>query len=234
VFFKAPPFIVTLGGMFFARGMAQVISLDSIPITNTFFGNFTRMGIHLGNGLLASTAIIFLIVVFNCGLHFAVYRVWQKCVCNRGEFVFVPFDGVTRITDTSFGICDKWLAFRLGRGGLYDVYLGGVQPGRNRNGNGRDFGSRYRWNTYYRRCRFYRRNSRRRFDYRYHTDFYHFPRYLEFPLDPDLCRISCICIYHPSAKPVKDFTETRNIGRLIINASSPFYARFLETERAFF
>lgn len=63
-FFKAPPFIVTLGGMFFARGMAQVISLDSLPITNTFFGSFTRSGIHIGNGLLASTSLIFLSVVF--------------------------------------------------------------------------------------------------------------------------------------------------------------------------
>lgn len=62
-YFKAPPFIVTLGGMFFARGMAQVISLDTIPITNSFFGAFTRIGLQIGDGLLALTSIIFLAVV---------------------------------------------------------------------------------------------------------------------------------------------------------------------------
>ncbi len=62
-FFSAPPFIVTLGGMFFARGMAQVISLDSIPINDEFFGSFTRIGLQLGDGLLAMTSLIFLAVV---------------------------------------------------------------------------------------------------------------------------------------------------------------------------
>jgi len=35
--FKVPPFIATLGGMFFARGLALIISTDSIPINDPGF-----------------------------------------------------------------------------------------------------------------------------------------------------------------------------------------------------
>ncbi|MCL2661963.1 MAG: sugar ABC transporter permease YjfF [Oscillospiraceae bacterium] len=35
--FKVPPFIATLGGMFFARGLALIISTDSIPISDEGF-----------------------------------------------------------------------------------------------------------------------------------------------------------------------------------------------------
>lgn len=36
-FFKVQPFIVTLMGLFFARGMAYIISLTSVTITDTFY-----------------------------------------------------------------------------------------------------------------------------------------------------------------------------------------------------
>ena len=36
-YFKVQPFIVTLAGMFFARGMCFVISLDAITISHPFY-----------------------------------------------------------------------------------------------------------------------------------------------------------------------------------------------------
>ena len=36
-FLEMPPFIVTLAGMFLARGMAYVLSIDSVPITHEFY-----------------------------------------------------------------------------------------------------------------------------------------------------------------------------------------------------
>ncbi len=36
-FFKVEPFIVTLMGLFFARGMAYIITLSALPITNPFY-----------------------------------------------------------------------------------------------------------------------------------------------------------------------------------------------------
>jgi len=36
-FLEMPPFIVTLAGMFLARGMAYVLSIDAVPITHDFY-----------------------------------------------------------------------------------------------------------------------------------------------------------------------------------------------------
>lgn len=69
--FKAPPFIVTLGGLFLARGIGQLISLQAIPIYNPFFTDFIGFGIPMPfGGTLTSLAIIFL-AVFAAGLWLA-------------------------------------------------------------------------------------------------------------------------------------------------------------------
>lgn len=63
-FLKLPPFLVTLVGMFLARGLSFLISLDSVPIRNELFLDISRMSIRFGKGLkLPSFAIIFILVV---------------------------------------------------------------------------------------------------------------------------------------------------------------------------
>lgn len=55
------PFIVTLAGMFFLRGMAFVISLESVPISHPFVDAFTDISIPLpGRGSLSSSALVML------------------------------------------------------------------------------------------------------------------------------------------------------------------------------
>ncbi len=63
-FFNAPPFIVTLAGMFFCRGMANVISLESIPINNPLFKGIMKFGIILPNNIKIPTTVIIYLVVF--------------------------------------------------------------------------------------------------------------------------------------------------------------------------
>lgn len=46
-YFKIQPFIVTLAGMFFARGMTAIISSDMISITNETFLSMANAKIHL-------------------------------------------------------------------------------------------------------------------------------------------------------------------------------------------
>lgn len=46
-YFKIQPFIVTLAGMFFARGMTAIISSDMISITNATFLSMANAKIHL-------------------------------------------------------------------------------------------------------------------------------------------------------------------------------------------
>lgn len=58
-----PPFIVTLAGMFLARGMAYVLSIDSVPITHDFYN--TLQGLYYlmpGKGRLTLIGGVMLLV----------------------------------------------------------------------------------------------------------------------------------------------------------------------------
>lgn len=63
-YFNAPPFIVTLAGMFFARGLGYVLSLSSIPINGEFYRTFSYIGIRFGVAKLTIPAMMFLVMVF--------------------------------------------------------------------------------------------------------------------------------------------------------------------------
>ena len=61
--FALPPFLVTLGGMFFARGCAYLLSMESLPITRHLEAINTRLAVPAGDGLeVPATAILFLLV----------------------------------------------------------------------------------------------------------------------------------------------------------------------------
>ena len=63
-FFELPPFLVTLVGMFLARGLAFIISLNSIPIKHPFVDTIIDFAIPLGfRAWLPIIAIIFIIIV---------------------------------------------------------------------------------------------------------------------------------------------------------------------------
>lgn len=62
--FRLQPFIVTLAGMFLARGLCYLISIDSISIGNQFFSDVSQMRIPLfGEASLSVGAVIALVVV---------------------------------------------------------------------------------------------------------------------------------------------------------------------------
>ena len=63
-YFKIQPFIVTLAGMFLARGLCYVISVDTITIDDSFYTAVAQTKIPLpGGNFLSISAIIALIVV---------------------------------------------------------------------------------------------------------------------------------------------------------------------------
>jgi galactofuranose transport system permease protein len=69
--YELPPFLVTLGGMFFARGMAFVVSQESVGITHAFYKGVLGFGVPLpGGASLPATALIFL-VLFAAGVFLA-------------------------------------------------------------------------------------------------------------------------------------------------------------------
>lgn len=63
-YYKMQPFIVTLAGMFFARGLASVISEESIPIEHEFYNQVSMFGFEiLGDAWIGSSTIICLVVL---------------------------------------------------------------------------------------------------------------------------------------------------------------------------
>jgi len=61
--FKLQPFIVTLAGMFLARGLCYLISIDSIAIDQPFFVALSQTQVHFFGGFLSAGAIIALVVL---------------------------------------------------------------------------------------------------------------------------------------------------------------------------
>ncbi|MFC4099073.1 galactofuranose ABC transporter, permease protein YjfF [Paenibacillus xanthanilyticus] len=63
-YFKIQPFIVTLAGMFLARGLCYIISIDTITITNGFFTKVAQTKIALpGDSFISINVVIALAVV---------------------------------------------------------------------------------------------------------------------------------------------------------------------------
>ena len=56
--FKLHPWIVTLGGMFLARGACYLISIQSIVITNETFQEISKFKIRLGDNFVSISVII--------------------------------------------------------------------------------------------------------------------------------------------------------------------------------
>ena len=83
-YFNAPPFIVTLAGMFFARGMSQIISLESIPITHPFFEKFVSFGIPLGDDVTFPAIAIIFLLVFAVGIYIAHFTKFGRNIYALG------------------------------------------------------------------------------------------------------------------------------------------------------
>lgn len=83
-YFKIPPFIVTLAGMFLARGMSFALTGESIPILHPFYNEV--YAIHLkfpNNGRFTSLGMIFLIVL-AVGIFLAHYTRFGRNVYAMG------------------------------------------------------------------------------------------------------------------------------------------------------
>ena len=66
--FDLQPFIITLAGMFFCRGMTAVISQDTIQITNPTWVAIASYRINLGVGFLSVGAVVALLAIVVAAL----------------------------------------------------------------------------------------------------------------------------------------------------------------------
>jgi len=82
--YELPPFLVTLGGMFFARGMAFVVNQESVEIAHPFYTAVQEFGVPVTEGVaLPATAVIFL-VLFVAGVFLAHYTRFGRNVYALG------------------------------------------------------------------------------------------------------------------------------------------------------
>ncbi len=82
--FKLQAFIVTLGGMFLARGLCYVISIDSISITEPSFTVLSEYRMALGEETFISAGALVAVVVLLIGIYIAHFTRFGRTVYAIG------------------------------------------------------------------------------------------------------------------------------------------------------
>jgi len=85
--YRLQPFVVTLAGMFLARGAATLLSVDSISIDHPFYTALSYVRIPLGFGSLSIGAVLALLVV--------VAGIWIAHATRFGRTVYAIGDSET-------------------------------------------------------------------------------------------------------------------------------------------
>lgn len=83
-YFKIQPFIVTLAGMFLARGLCYVISIDTITIDNAFYTAVAQTKITLPGGSFISISAIIALIVTAAAIFIAHYTRFGRNVYALG------------------------------------------------------------------------------------------------------------------------------------------------------
>jgi simple sugar transport system permease protein len=82
--YELPPFLVTLGGMFFARGMAFLINAESLGISHPLYEKVQEFGIPLTERVLFSATALIFLVVFLKGVFLAHFTRFGRNVYAVG------------------------------------------------------------------------------------------------------------------------------------------------------
>jgi simple sugar transport system permease protein len=82
--FRLQPFIVTLAGMFLARGLCYLISIDSISITNPFYTALSQLRVPLWEGAELSVSAIIAVAVVALAVFVAHYTQFGRTVYAIG------------------------------------------------------------------------------------------------------------------------------------------------------
>jgi ribose/xylose/arabinose/galactoside ABC-type transport system permease subunit len=83
-YFNIQPFIVTLAGMFLARGLCYVISINTITINNAFYISMAQTKINLPGGNFISISVIIALVAIMVAIYLAHYTRFGRNVYALG------------------------------------------------------------------------------------------------------------------------------------------------------
>jgi simple sugar transport system permease protein len=84
-YYDVQPFIVTLAGLFFARGLCYVISTDAIPITDPFFTWMGQTKLRFGGYHVSPSEIVALVVVVVAALVLGYTRLGRNVYAIGGN-----------------------------------------------------------------------------------------------------------------------------------------------------
>ncbi|HJV61100.1 MAG TPA: galactofuranose ABC transporter, permease protein YjfF [Albitalea sp.] len=82
--FRLQPFIVTLAGMFLARGLCYVISIDSISVTHPFFSAVSQMRVPVWGEATISVGALVALAVVALGIWVAHFTQFGRTVYAIG------------------------------------------------------------------------------------------------------------------------------------------------------
>jgi galactofuranose transport system permease protein len=83
-YFQIQPFIVTLAGLFFARGLCYIISINSITITNQFYSEVSSLRLPFLFDTSVSVNVIMALIVLAVGVYLAHYTRFGRTVYAIG------------------------------------------------------------------------------------------------------------------------------------------------------
>lgn len=83
-FFELPPFIITLAGLFLARGLCYIISIDTIGISNPFWQSAAQSQIPFFDGSFVSPSVIIALCVVIAGMYISRYTKFGRTVFAIG------------------------------------------------------------------------------------------------------------------------------------------------------
>jgi len=82
--FRLQPFIVTLAGMFLARGLSYAISVDAVAINNEDYAAFAQLRIPLGGDNFISPSVVIALAVLILAIHLAHHTRFGRNVYALG------------------------------------------------------------------------------------------------------------------------------------------------------
>jgi simple sugar transport system permease protein len=82
--FELPPFIITLAGLYLARGLCYVVSIDTIAIDNGFWQNLAHAQLKLFGNNFVSPSVVIALVLVVAGIWISKYTRFGRTVYAIG------------------------------------------------------------------------------------------------------------------------------------------------------
>lgn len=133
--FNLHPWIVTLAGMFFARGASYVISIDTIAITDKTFQAISGFQVPLGNGIYTSINAIVSVIIVIAAIYILKYTKFGRTVYaiggneNSAHLMGLPVERAKFLVYVLSGFCSSLggLIFTLYTLSGYGLHCNGTE-----------------------------------------------------------------------------------------------------------